>query len=110
MLKSKQTLLSQVQNHLSCQVRNLLICVAASIENTNNNHNIKFINQYNYRGIATNRATATTNTTRLATTFNSFCVNRNYSRFTANTIQTGTEMMKFTDYDCIEAYIEVYGL
>lgn len=105
MLKSKHILLSQVQNkscgHLSCQVRNLFICVAASIENTNNNPNIKFINQHNYRGIATNRATVTTNTARLATTFNPFYVNRNYSRFTANTILTGTAMMKFTDYDCI---------
>lgn len=101
MLISKRAFLSQVQNkscgHFSCQVRNLFLCVAASIENTNNNkHSIKFIRQYHSRS---------SNNKRLATAFytnrNSLYTNRSYSRFSANNILTGTAMMKFTDYDCI---------
>lgn len=98
MLISKRAFLSQVQKkscgHFSCQVRNLFLCVA-SIENTNNNkHCIKFIRQYHSRSL---------NNKHSATTLNSFYFysNRNYSRFSANNILTGTAMMKFTDYDCI---------
>lgn len=98
MLVSGHTLLSQVQHkcgHFSCQVRNLFLCAAASIENTNNTckhkQNIKFIRRPNScRGFATHNQT-----------LNSFNSKRNYSRYSANTILTGTAMMKFTDYDCI---------
>ncbi|XP_055323821.1 5'-nucleotidase domain-containing protein 1 [Sitodiplosis mosellana] len=102
MLISKSVLLSQVQNkscgQFSCQVRSLFLCVAATFEYTNNNkHNINFIRQYH--SLRSNLAN--NNTARLATTPNASYANRNYSRFSANTILTGTAMMKLTDYDCI---------
>lgn len=98
MLISKSVLLNQVQNkscgYFSCQVRSLF----AKIEYTNNNkHSIKFIRQFyspRSKSLANNKS-------RLATTLNASYVNRNYSRFSANTILTGTAMMKLTDYDCI---------
>lgn len=103
MLINKSLVLSQAQIkscvHFSCQVRNLFLCVATTIDYTNNNkNNIKFIRHYNSmrcNSIANNKKI------HLATTLlNASYTNRNYSRFSANTI-LGTEMMKFTDYDCI---------
>lgn len=100
MLINKRALLSQVQSkscgHFSCQVRNLFLCVAATIENTSNNkHNIKFIRQYHSHNSTSN------NYCRLTKISNSFHPNRSYSRYSANNILTGTAMMKLTDYDCI---------
>lgn len=103
MLISKRAILSQVQIekfHFMCQVRNLFLYVASTSKSTGNNnnnirHNIKFIRQYHCNNSTTN------NTPRSVAPSNSLPENRNFSRFSANTILTGTAMMKFTDYDCI---------
>lgn len=102
MLISKSVLLSQVQNkscgYFSCQARSLFLCVAEIFEHTNNSkHSIKFIRQYH----SLRSHSANDSRGRLAITLNAPNANRNYSRFSANTILTGTDMMKLTDYDCI---------
>lgn len=110
MLLSQRALLNQVQTiacgHFMCQVRNLFLNVAASSNkyinnNNNNNHHhiqtVKFIHQYHW-GSST---TATTSLRLTATALHLVHSKRNYSRFSANTILTGTAMMKLTDYDCI---------
>lgn len=108
MLKSQRALLNQVQTipcgHFVCQVRNLFLNVAASsnkyINNSNNNehhtHTAKFIHQYHWGG-----STTATSLRLTATALHLVHSKRNYSRFSANTILTGTTMMKLTDYDCI---------
>lgn len=102
---SQRALLNQVQTipcgHFMCQVRNLFLNVAASsntyINNSNTDHYhhthaVKCIRKYHWGSSTTATAPAPLH---LAHT------KRNYSRFSANTIQTGTAMMKLTDYDCI---------
>lgn len=99
MIISKSVFRSQVQSiscgQFSCQVRSLFLCVdATSIQNTHNaKHNFKFIRQYHLGGNTSNNNKSLPTTTAT--------LNRQFSRFSANTILTGTDMMKFTDYDCI---------
>lgn len=115
MLMSQRALLNQVQTipcgHFMCQVRSLFLNVGASnnkyINNNNNNsnndhhhhhtHAINCIQKYHW-GSST---TATTSLRLTATALHLVHSKRNYSRFSANTILTGTAMMKLTDYDCI---------
>lgn len=112
---NQRALLNQVQTipcgHFMCQVRNLYLNVAASsnkyINNSNNSNNhrhhhhhthpVKCIRQYHW-GSST---TPTTSLRSTATALHLVHSKRNYSRFSANNIQTGTAMMKLTDYDCI---------
>lgn len=107
MLISQRTLLlNQVQTipcgHFVCQVRNLFLNRAAfninHIKYTNNHiRGVKFIHQYHLGSLTRAQATTTTLSNALHLTHSK----RNYSRFSANTILTGTAMMKLTDYDCI---------
>lgn len=94
--------MNQVQNkscgHLMCQVHNLFLYVAESSKSTNNNikYGIQFIRQYHQL-----RNFTTTTTNKINRLSSPFYLNRSYSRFSANTILTGTAMMKLADYDCI---------
>lgn len=107
MLISQRALLNQVQTipcgHFICQVRNLFLNVAASSNkyiNSNNHikHTVKFIHQYHWGSSTT---AATTSLRLTATALHLVHSKRSYSRFSANTLLTGTAMMKLTDYDCI---------
>lgn len=117
---SQRAILNQVQTipcgHFTCQVRNLFLNVAASSNDyinsktnknsssTDHNHQhhhstgtVKRIRKYHW-GSST---AATTPLRSTSTALHLVHSKRNYSRFSANTIQTGTAMMKLTDYDCI---------
>lgn len=105
---TQKSLVSRAQikssGYFSCQVRNLFLCVVTRNEknsrnNSNTNKNQYFIKtkrHFHCQSIALhNRLHMLTTTTKSKDCF------RNFSRFSANTILTGTDIMKFTDYDCI---------
>lgn len=85
----KQILSNQVQRkscgYFSCQVRNLFLCVEASVDR---NDNIQWKRHFQCPKLTTN------------CNFNQHLY-RNYSRFSANTILNGMDIMKLSDYDCI---------
>lgn len=108
LISQQRALLNQVQTipcgHFVCQVRNLFLNRAATTNIINhikykNNHirAVKFIRQYHW-GSSTK---ATTPSTSTSNALHVVQLKRNYSRFSANTILSGTAMMKLTDYDCI---------